>query len=77
VSDQQTGSISLTDAEVGAEYRVTWDDCCVQGSFQARVASKKYVPDPPETEDFLDSVTFDNGVTLSGSSFGYAMEPVS
>ena len=52
-------------AEVGKRYRVSWDDCCVAGSFEAVLTAKNYVPDPPEAEPFLESVTFGNGVTFT------------
>lgn len=61
-----TERLSLEDAREGTAYRVAWDDCCAQGSFTAAVFSKNYTPDPPEPEPFLQSVTFGNGVTLSG-----------
>jgi hypothetical protein len=65
--------MALEDAVVGTRYRVTWNDCCVEGFFESALASKNYVPDPPAPEPFLESVTFGNGVTIS--SFGYALEP--
>jgi hypothetical protein len=52
-------------AEIGVTYKVTFDDCCVKGSFTSALTAKNYVPDPPETEPFLESVTFANGVTLT------------
>jgi len=60
----------MEDAEVGKRYRVDWDDCCVQGSFEAVLEAKNYVPDPPEPEPFLESLTFGNGVTISGHGVG-------
>jgi hypothetical protein len=62
--------IDMEDAEVGKRYRVDWDDCCVQGSFEAVLEAKNYVPDPPEPEPFLESLTFGNGVTISGHGVG-------
>ena len=59
-------SIELADAKEGRRYRVTWGDCCCDGSFEAILERKNYVPDPPEPEPFLESVTFANGVTVSG-----------
>ena len=56
---------SLDRAEIGAAYKVTFDDCCVKGSFTSALTAKNYVPDPPEAEPFLESVTFANGVTLT------------
>jgi hypothetical protein len=58
----------LEEAETGRKYRVTWQDCCAEGSFEAVLERKNYVPDPPEPEPFLESVTFANGVTISGRS---------
>ena len=49
---------------------MTWHDCCVDGNFEAVLERKNYVPDPPEPEPFLDSVTFANGVTISGHGVG-------
>ena len=66
-------AVTLEDAQEGKRYKVTWDDCSVQDSFEATVTSMNYVPDPPEPEPFLDSATFDNGVTVSGS-YGYVLE---
>jgi hypothetical protein len=60
----------MEDAEVGKRYRVDWDDCCVEGSFEAVLEAKNYVPDPPEPEPFLESATFGNGVTISGHGVG-------
>lgn len=62
-----TEPAGLDRAEEGKRYRVSWNDCCTQGSFEAVLESKNYVPDPPESEPFLENVTFGNGVTLSGS----------
>jgi hypothetical protein len=62
--------VELAAAEEGKRYRVTWDDCCVGGSFEAVLERKNYVPDPPEPEPFLESVTFANGVTISGHGVG-------
>lgn len=56
----------MESAEEGRRYRVKWDDCCAAGSFEAVLERKNYVPDPPEPEPFLESLTFDNGVTISG-----------
>ena len=69
--------MNLEDAEIGGRYDVTWDDCCVAGRFTATVTAKNYKPDPPEKEDFLESVAFDNGVTLDGGSYGYELKPIS
>ena len=57
-------------AEEGRRYRVEWYDCCAQGSFEAVLERKNYVPDPPEPEPFLESLTFTNGVTISGHGVG-------
>ena len=56
----------MEDAVIGRLYRVEWDDCCAKGSFEAVLAVKRYVPDPPEPEPFLDGLLFANGVTVSG-----------
>lgn len=58
--------MTLVDATEGTRYKVSFSDCCVGGSFEAVLVSKNYIPDPPEPVPFLDSVTFDNGVTISG-----------
>jgi hypothetical protein len=58
--------IDAGDAEEGAVYEVTWDDCCAQGRFVAVLERKNYVPDPPEPRPFLESLAFANGVTVSG-----------
>ena len=60
------GVMELQSAVEGTRYRVIWDDCCAGGSFEAVLTRKNYVPDPPEPEPFLENVTFDNGVTISG-----------
>jgi len=57
---------TIVDAEIGKVYRVTFSDCCVEGSFEAELVSKNYVPDPPDPDPFLQDVTFGNGVTISG-----------
>jgi hypothetical protein len=67
--------VNLEDAQQGKRYKVTWDDCCVQGSFEATVTAVNYDPDDSGPEPFLDSVTFGNGVTLSGS-YGYDLKEV-
>ena len=54
------------EAVEGRRYRVRWDDCCAQGSFEAVLERKNYVPDPPEPEPFLEGLIFANGVTVSG-----------
>lgn len=61
-------------AKVNARYKVTFHDCCVQGEFTAVLASKNYDPDDPGSEPYLESLTFGNGVTLSGT--GYDLEEV-
>lgn len=66
--------MTLEDAVEGTRYKVVFDDCCAQGSFEAVLTSKNYRPDPPEPAPFLVSVTFDNGVTISG--YGVQLEPV-
>lgn len=58
--------MELADAVAGRRYCVKWTDCCAQGRFEAVLERKNYVPDPPEPEPFLESVTFANGVTISG-----------
>lgn len=55
-------SVALENAVTGTRYRVTFDDCCVSGSFEAAVRMRVFGDDDAETE----SVLFDNGVTLSG-----------
>jgi hypothetical protein len=57
--------MSLEDATEGMRYRVTISDCCVEGSFDAVLLLKTYLPDDG-TDPQLDTVHFDNGVTLSG-----------
>jgi hypothetical protein len=64
--------MELESTEEGKRYRVAWGDCCAQGNFEAVLTRKNYVPDPPEPEPFLESLTFDNGVTISGH--GVALE---
>lgn len=64
--------VSMEGAKEGRRYRVRWDDCCAQGNFEAVLERKNYVPDPPEPEPFLESLTFANGVTISGH--GVALE---
>jgi hypothetical protein len=53
--------VNMEDAVIGRTYRVEWDDCCAEGSFEAVLAVKHYDP-----HRHLDGVTFDNGVTISG-----------
>ena len=60
----------MESAEEGRRYRVKWDDCCASGSFEAVLERKTYVPDPPEPEPVLESLTFANGVTISGHGVG-------
>ena len=62
--------MELEDAEEGKRDRVTWDDCCVSGNFEAILERKNYVPDPPEPEPYLESLTFANGITISGHGVG-------
>lgn len=52
--------MSIDDVEIGKRYKISFDDCCVQGFFTASVLSIEVI------EDFVSSVTFDNGVTISG-----------
>lgn len=56
------GRIDPEDAVLSpaARYRVTWTDCCTNGEFTAALVSVN------ESEDQIDSVTFDNGVTCDG-----------
>lgn len=63
-------NIEMESAEEGKRYRVEWDDCCAQGRFEAVLKAKNYVPDPPEPAPFLESLTFANGVTISGHGIG-------
>ncbi len=56
----------LTDATVGTKYHVTWDDCCVAGSFEATLVTKNPADEIPGYPEWLNSATFDNGVTISG-----------
>lgn len=58
--------MDLEAAAVGQRYRVTWDDCCAQGSFEAVLEAKNSHIDPVDHEQMLDSLTFANGVTVSG-----------
>ena len=62
--------MELENAEEGKRYLVTWGDCIdcgFEGSFEAVLTAKKYVPASYAPDDsFLKSVTFDNGVTISG-----------
>lgn len=62
--------MELENAEEGRRYKVTWDDCCVQGNFEAVLTSKNYVPDPTWDDPYLESLTFGNGVTISGHGIG-------
>jgi hypothetical protein len=66
--------VDLENAEEGHRYRVEWHDCCTEGGFEAMLERKNYVPDPPEPEPFLESLTFANGVTISG--YGVDLEEV-
>ena len=58
--------MDLESAEEGQRYKVVFYDCCVQGEFTATLTRKNYVPAPPDPEPFLESLTFGNGVTISG-----------
>lgn len=50
--------------------KVSWDDCCVGGQFTSKVKSVR------EDAGDIEAVTFENGVTLEGSLFGYRVEVV-
>lgn len=58
----------------GRRYRVSWDDCCSQGSFEAVLEKHLTSTDPVSGEQVLDGVVFDNGVTVSG--FGTTIEEI-
>lgn len=47
------------DVEVGRRYRVSFDDCCVAGSFEAGALLVK------ADNEFVYVVNFDNGVKLT------------
>ena len=65
--------LELEEAETGKRYRVEFKDCCVEGSFEAVLTAKNYVPNSPsDPTPFLDSLTFGNGVTISGTGVGLA-----
>lgn len=64
---EQHTYLPLEEVVEGKRYRVAWDDCCVQGNFESVLERKNYVPNSPtDPTPFLDSLTFDNGVTVSG-----------
>lgn len=67
--------MTAEDAEVGTTYKVTLQDCCIEGTFTSELTAKNYVPDLPEPQPFLESVTFANGVTLTEFS-GASLDPV-
>lgn len=54
--------------ELGKRYRVSFQDCCVAGSFEARVVAMT------ADNDFVYRVGFDNGVDLTEVG-GVAFEP--
>jgi hypothetical protein len=76
VSDQHYDGVmvEMDNAEVGARYRVSWDDCCAQGSFESGVTARNERPDTAGGGTYLESLTFANGVTVSGH--GVILEPV-
>lgn len=51
----------FSNLKVNVRYRVSMSDCCVRGSFTAKVS--KIVWD--QEEDYIRSVWFDNGVVLT------------
>jgi hypothetical protein len=55
----------LVSAQVGTRYRVKWADCCARGSFEATLTTKNYA-DIDGYPPYVNSLTFDNGVTISG-----------
>ena len=58
---------SLDVFKVGSKYRVVMSDCCVNGSFTATVTEARGFEYDANgnAPDEADSVTFDNGVTLT------------
>lgn len=65
--------MTLDEAREGKRYRVTWEadpnDGGPEGSFTAVLLLKTYTPGLFADELFLDSVTWDNGVTTGGYSY--------
>jgi hypothetical protein len=62
--------MQATELEVGKEYEVSWDDCCVAGSFAAELFEKVYTEDA--LEPYLSELRWSNGVTTNGETgFGY------
>jgi hypothetical protein len=56
----------LVTAQVGTRYRVKWQDCCAQGHFEATLIAKNTEDDMRGYPSYVSSLTFDNGVTVSG-----------
>lgn len=48
--------------EVGRQYTVVIRDCCVEGEFTSTVSK---IETDPEEADFVDAVSFANGVRLT------------
>lgn len=53
--------VALEDAVPGRRYRVTWDDCCAQGQFEAELLA---CSPPGDGTVPVESLTFANGVTV-------------
>lgn len=60
--------ITFEAAVEGKRYLVEWEDCCVEGSFEAVLERKNYGRNntPDNHSLYLDSLTFANGVTIDG-----------
>jgi hypothetical protein len=56
-----TGLTKTPNIYIGWRYRVTIDDCCVKGHFEAELKSAEIEAD----DDIATTFVFDNGVTLT------------
>lgn len=52
----------LAAPRVGQRYRVTFQDCCVSGSFEATVSRVE------ADDEFVYELAFDNGVVLTNTA---------
>ena len=73
--------MDLEDAREGRRYRVTWEQCeshqcgTAEGSFTAVLLRKTWKDPVSSLGPFLESVTWDNGVTTGG--YGYEAKKTS
>ena len=58
--------------EEGTVYHVVWDDCCAGGEFVSKLVA--IITDGEESEEFVDKLDFENGVSLTSSLWGYTFE---